>query len=106
MIAKAFCVVVVVATGMLVGTPLIAAEPAGRLPRIGVLWPGLVDQWNQAFHQGLRENGYVDGTTAVVDRDPSAPCRAHRQHRDGWHGRTNAAPVAAPAAALRRDSLA
>jgi putative ABC transport system substrate-binding protein len=67
MIAKAFCVVVVVATGMLIGTPLIAAEQAGRLPRIGVLWPGLVDQWNQAFHQGLRENGYVDGTTAVVD---------------------------------------
>jgi hypothetical protein len=25
--------------------------------------------------------------------------RAHRQHRDGWHGRTNAALIAAPAAA-------
>jgi len=29
-------------------------------------------------------------------RDPSSPCRAHRQHRDGWYGRTDAAPVAAP----------
>ena len=67
MIAKAFCVVVVAAMGMLVGTPLIAAEQAGRLPRIGVLWPGLVEQWNQAFRDGLRENGYVDSATAVID---------------------------------------
>jgi len=67
MLVKAFCVVVMVGMGTLVGTPLIAAEQAGRLPRIGVLWPGLVDQWTQAFHQGLRENGYVDGATAVLD---------------------------------------
>jgi putative ABC transport system substrate-binding protein len=67
MIAKAFCVVVVVAMGILVGTPLIAAEQAGRLPRIGVLWPGLVEQWIKAFLEGLRENGYVDGATAVID---------------------------------------
>ena len=67
MIAKAFCVVIFVGMGMLMGTPLLAAEQAGRLPRIGVLWPSLVSQWVKAFHEGLRENGYVDGATAVVD---------------------------------------
>ncbi|MGH8768911.1 MAG: ABC transporter substrate-binding protein [Burkholderiales bacterium] len=67
MIAKAFCVVLLVSMEMFVGTPLFAAEQAGRLPRIGVLWPALVDQWVKAFHEGLRENGYIDGATAVVD---------------------------------------
>ena len=67
MIGKAFCVVVFVGMGMLVATPLCAAEQAGRLPRIGVLWLGLVDPWVKAFHEGLRENGYVDGATAVID---------------------------------------
>jgi putative ABC transport system substrate-binding protein len=67
MIAKAFRVVLVIGIGMLFGTPLNSAEQAGRLPRIGVLWPGAVDQWVKAFHEGLRENGYVDGATAVID---------------------------------------
>ena len=44
-----------------------AAEQAARLPRIGVLWPGAVDQWVKAFQDGLRENGYVDGASAIID---------------------------------------
>jgi putative tryptophan/tyrosine transport system substrate-binding protein len=64
---KAFSVAVFVGMAMLVGAPLFAAEEPGRLPRIGVLWLGLVDPWVRAFHEGLRENGYVDGATAVVD---------------------------------------
>ena len=67
MIGKTLCVVVFVGMGMLATTPLFAAEQAGRLPRIGVLWLGLVDRWVNAFHEGLRENGYVDGATAVID---------------------------------------
>jgi len=67
MIAKAFRVVLVVGMGMLVCTPLFAAEQAARLPRIGVLWPGLVEHWVKAFNEGLRDNGYVDGATAVID---------------------------------------
>ncbi len=67
MIAKAFRVVLLVGMGMLVCAPLIAAEQPGRLPHIGVLWPALVDGWNQAFLDGLRENGYVHGVTAVID---------------------------------------
>ena len=67
MISKAVCVVIFASMGMLVGIPLFAAEQTTRLPRIGVLWLGLVDPWIKAFHEGLRENGYVDGATAVID---------------------------------------
>jgi len=66
MIDKVFCALVIVGMGMLVGTSLFAAEPAGRPPRIGVLWAGLVDPWIKAFHEGLRENGYIDGSTAQL----------------------------------------
>ena len=66
MIGKAFCVVVFASVGMLVGTPLFAAEQVSRLPRIGVLWAGLVDPWVKAFHEGLRENGYVGGATVEL----------------------------------------
>ena len=38
-----------------------------QLPRIGVLWPGDVQLWNNAFLEGLRQNGYIDGTTAIID---------------------------------------
>jgi hypothetical protein len=38
-----------------------AQQPAGRLPRIGILYFG----WNEniaAFLQGLRDGGYIEGT--------------------------------------------
>jgi len=53
--------------GLLVCAPSGAAEQAARVPRIAVLWPGAVEQWVKAFQDGLRENGYVDGATAVID---------------------------------------
>ena len=65
MSGKALLVLVFAGVSMLVDTLLFAAEPADRLPRIGVLWLGLVDPWIKAFHEGLRENGYIDGKTVV-----------------------------------------
>ena len=53
--------------GILTGAPENAADMGAHLPRIAVLWPGAVDQWVNAFQEGLRENGYVDGATAVLD---------------------------------------
>jgi len=66
MLARALCLLVMVEIE-LVGAPLANAEQAGRLPRIGVLWSSPIDQWSTAFRDGLRENGYVDGATAVID---------------------------------------
>ena len=46
--------------------PLATAQPQGKLPRIGVLEPGLSQPPTpclQAFQQGLRDLGYVEGHT-------------------------------------------
>ena len=37
----------------------VATVQQPTLPRIGVLWPGDVTSWTDAFLNGLRENGYV-----------------------------------------------
>ena len=61
------CIAAIAGVVVIICAPALAAEQGARLPRIGVLWPGLIDQWNKAFYEGLRENGYVDGATAVID---------------------------------------
>ena len=43
------------------------AQRAARLPRIGFLSPTVRGPRNDAFVQGLREHGYVDGSTAIVE---------------------------------------
>jgi len=65
-IGKAIAIVLVAFIAMPIGNSLVASEQLDRLPRIGVLWPGLVDQWVKAFEEGLREHGYIHGATAVV----------------------------------------
>ena len=47
------------------------AQPAAKVPRIGVLHPGdsaTASQLAAAFTQGLRERGYVEGQNIVVER--------------------------------------
>ena len=50
-------------------TPLIAeAQQPGKVPRIGFLSPGgATSAPTDAFRQGLRELGYVEGQTLVVE---------------------------------------
>ena len=68
MIAAGFRLVIGI--GMLLCVPLVLADQAVHVPRIAVLWPGAVDKWVQAFNNGLRERGYVDGQTVVLDAHP------------------------------------
>jgi putative ABC transport system substrate-binding protein len=61
-----------VLTGGLLAAPLAAgAQPAGIVPRIGVLLPAEPASPTEpdaaAFRQGLRELGYVDGQNVVVE---------------------------------------
>jgi putative ABC transport system substrate-binding protein len=47
------------------------AQPANKVPRIGVLHPGTpasAPQSVEAFRQGLREHGYEEGKNIVVER--------------------------------------
>ena len=69
--ARAFLVVVVL-LGVCLGVRALGAQapPAGRVHRIGVLWPGAAPppgarmDW---FRQGLREFGYVEGQNVAID---------------------------------------
>ena len=56
-----------VAGGLLAVPFATAAQQAGRLPRIGVLLPGNTGTGTEALRQGLRELGYVEGRTAVIE---------------------------------------
>src|SRR4249920_3540686 len=43
------------------------AQQAKRLPRIGVLYAGRALEASDPLRQGLRELGYVEGSTAVIE---------------------------------------
>jgi putative ABC transport system substrate-binding protein len=44
------------------------AQRAPKMPRVGVLWPGAPpDKWDEAFRQGLRTHGYVEGQNISLE---------------------------------------
>ncbi len=54
--------------GLLLAAPLAAeAEQAAKLPRLGVLWPGAVPRYEDAFRQELRNLGYIEGQNIVIE---------------------------------------
>jgi putative tryptophan/tyrosine transport system substrate-binding protein len=58
---RALGLLVILALDLLVA-PLAAAPPSGKIPLIGVLRPVAADDpHTEAFRQGLRELGYVEG---------------------------------------------
>ncbi len=62
----------IVALAMAIAAAPLAAEAqqAGNLPRIGVLYPGGAAPLApriEAFRQGLRDHGYVEGTNIAID---------------------------------------
>jgi len=53
--------------GMAMAALATEAQQAARLPRIGVLLPGNTGTGTEVLRQGLRELGYVEGRTAVIE---------------------------------------
>src|SRR5256886_6140604 len=49
--------------------PLAArAQQPPKVPRVGVLWPGEPpDKWDEAFRQGLRTHGYIEGRNILLE---------------------------------------
>ena len=78
--------------GCVFSWPLAAyAQPTGKVPRIGLLWPGPSgpDPVIDAFSHGLRENGYIEGQNITVERvdadfrpERFAPLAAELVHRN------------------------
>src|SRR5712691_8270748 len=61
------CIVTLILS--LLTAPLAAkAQPAGKMPRIGILAPGTpAGPWVEAFRQRLRDLGYVEGQTIALE---------------------------------------
>jgi len=60
-----------IVVAVLVKTNPTHAQPSTKIPRIGVLYTGTsgtAAQVSEAFNQGLRELGYVEGKNIVVER--------------------------------------
>ena len=61
---------VVLAVGLAFSPLAAEAQQAGKVPRVGVLYPGgsaPLSLRMEAFRQGLRESGYVEGNTVAIE---------------------------------------
>ena len=59
--------IVALALGILGAALADEAQQPTKVPRIGVLWPTSDHPYLQAFRQGLRDLGYVEGQTIVIE---------------------------------------
>src|SRR5712691_405571 len=67
---KVLALIVMLALGVLVAPAVITAQPRGKIPRVGVLEPGSQQHpagCLPAFQQGLRDLGYVEGQTVLLE---------------------------------------
>ncbi len=68
MIGHAIALLVTLALGLFVAPLMAQAQPVGKVPRIGLLRLSLVSPCRtEAFAQGLRELGYVEGQNIVIE---------------------------------------
>jgi hypothetical protein len=80
----------VAGTLALLAVPLHAeAQPAAKIPRIGFLGPGPIADWSddrEAFRQGLRALGYIEGQNISIEWAVALPPPRHRAriHPGTW----------------------
>jgi ABC-type uncharacterized transport system substrate-binding protein len=68
--STAVVIILVLVLAALVGPSPAEAQPKGRLPRVGVIWEASAttpSAGKTAFRQGLRELGYTEGQTILVE---------------------------------------
>ncbi len=63
-----FQALVVLACGLLAAPPAAKAQQPAKIPRVGLLRPGSTpDPYVDAFRQGLRDLGYIEGQTIAIE---------------------------------------
>jgi putative ABC transport system substrate-binding protein len=66
---KTLALAPILALALLTAPVAAAGQQLGKVPRIGYLQPGeRPPAWLEAFRQGLRDHGYVDGQNIVVEQ--------------------------------------
>jgi putative ABC transport system substrate-binding protein len=61
-------IICLLTTALLSNVPFVEAQQPAKVPRIGYLHGGSkLDGTDEAFHQGLREFGYIEGKNVVVE---------------------------------------
>src|SRR2546422_6418273 len=76
---RAVGVIVMLTLGMLAAPLAAHAQPAGKIPRLGLLVPGTPPEpLTEAFRQGLRDLGYVEGQTLTLE------VRWDEHHPERW----------------------
>ncbi|MGH8056844.1 MAG: ABC transporter substrate-binding protein [Candidatus Entotheonellia bacterium] len=68
MLRSPMAIIVILAFGLLVGAQAIHAQQPARIPRVGFLRTYPVPNFEEAFRQGLRELGYVEGQTLLIEQ--------------------------------------
>ncbi len=59
-----------IALAIVAAPPAHGAQQAGKMPRVGIVWiatPASVAPFHEAFRQGLRDLGYVEGETIALE---------------------------------------
>src|SRR5712691_4042104 len=76
---SAFGCIVTLILRLLIAPLTAEAQPGEKMPRLGVLTPGIPPQpWLEAFRQALRTLGYVEGQTIALE------VRWDEHHPERW----------------------
>ena len=67
---KGVGILIAIVVVLLSAPPARGAQHAGKMPRVGIVWiatPATVAPFHEAFRQGLRDLGYVEGETITLE---------------------------------------
>jgi hypothetical protein len=77
-----------VGLGLLAGCGRWPGQAPTTVPKLGFLSSGSVPSWGEAFWEGLRALGYVEGQNITMERRQRQPCDPRALHELARCGRS------------------